>query len=249
MTAAARDFDVAGSEARRLWHEIARTGEDTVAVARASYARPGKARHRLNSIAWLAFDAQFCRDARLLAVEALGDRSSKVVEAAARALAWGWDVTLLAPMREAEARASGAARADIAAAIAAAEAGNPNLFLDRTGGGRLRLHVADHDWRALRGGLVRTARPDQAATLAEIARTTGASGRAPTQEELRAAWDNGPTCWIAGEPVAGFVVARAAGGALTVETVAATDPGTRRTLLDFAGAEARRRGLAPPRQP
>ena len=78
-----------------MWDEIARSGEDTVAVARASYGTGGNARHRFHAVAWLTFDARFSAEAREFAVELLDDRSSKVVEVASRALAWGWDVTLL----------------------------------------------------------------------------------------------------------------------------------------------------------
>jgi GNAT superfamily N-acetyltransferase len=253
LTGKARNFDVTGFEAHKMWQEIASSGEDTIAVARASYEAGGKARHRLHAVGWLAFDARFSAEAREFAVEVLADRSSKVVEAAARALAWGWDVTLLPLMRKAAAQQRRAARADIEAAIAAIEAGNPSLFLDRTGGGRLHMRVSDHNWRELRGGLIRCAQPRHAATLLGIVREASEKAipiavrdQSLEEQQLRSDIDEN-VCWIVGSPIAGWLVARGEQEDWWIKGIAVTEDGWNAgyftTLLEFAEHEARRRGF------
>jgi hypothetical protein len=253
VRANARNFDVARPEAAKMWNEIVRSGEDTVAVARASYGAGGNARHRFHAVAWLTFDARFSAEAREFAVELLDDRSSKVVEVASRALAWGWDVTLLSRMRKAAERTNGAKRADIEAAIAATEVGNPDLFLDRTGGGNLHMFVADHDWRELRGGLIRVAQPRHVPALLDIA-PEGSPHRVPlvgcepplNEQDLRALID-AKTCWIVGAPITGNLVAQMRGSDWSVESIAVTkreqDSALWWQLVGFAEQEGRRRGL------
>ena len=248
-----RNFDVASTVARNMWNEIAESGEDTVAVARASYLAGGNARHRLNSIAWLTFDVRFSSEARKFALELLQDRLSRVVEAAARALAWGWDVTLLPQMRKAAASQKGASRADILAAISAGEAGNPSLFIDRTNGGKLHMQVADHDWRVLRGGLVRNAQRRHGQSILAIARTPPKNeyphiGSQPMLDEgavLSSIEEE--NCWIVGDPISGYLLAQIKNDHWWINNAAVTQlgwsNGSFTHLLEFAEQEGRRRGF------
>lgn len=150
--AIARSFDITGFEAARLWDSVLRAGEDPVAVARASYAAGGPARHRVNATYVLIYEARRSAEARAFAVALLHDRSDKVVEFAAQALAWGLDRSHLPAMREALSRQTGAKAHHIRAAIAAVEAGNPDLFLDRKGTGCLHLRIMDRNWHAKKPG-------------------------------------------------------------------------------------------------
>lgn len=152
MNANDRNFDITGFEAGKLWDRILRDGGDPVAVARASYRAGGPARHRLNATYVLLFEARHSAEARAFAAELLDDRAQRVVEAAARALAWGQDRTRLPVMQAAADRRRGQRNTkpleDIEAAIRAVEAGNPDLFLDRRGSGCLHLSVIDKRWHA-----------------------------------------------------------------------------------------------------
>jgi GNAT superfamily N-acetyltransferase len=254
VRANARNFDVTGFEARKMWDEIARSGEDTVAVARASYEAGGNARHRFHAVHCLLFDARFSAEAREFAVEILDDRSRMVVEAASRALAWGWDVTLLSRRRKAAERANGAKRADIEAAIAATEVGNPDLFEDRTGGeNRQHWLVMDHHWREIRGGLIRVAQPRHIPALLDSA-PEGSSYRVPlvgcepplNEQDIRALID-AKTCWIVGAPITANLVAQVSGSDWSIKSIAVTereqDSGIGWQLVEFAEQEGRRRGL------
>ncbi len=254
MNAKKRDFDVTGLEAGKLWDEIVHAGEDTVAVARASYEAGGKARHRLQATAWLMFDARFSPEARDFAVELLDDRSRKVVEAAARTLAWGWDVTLLPRIRAAAERRNDAARSYIDAAIAATEAGDPNLLYNYQNGGNARISVADHGWREKRGGLLRGAQFPHVSVLLDVAREASANhgslvgNRQPRSEQEFRADIEIKACWVLGAPVGGYLVARARGKEWWIEEVAVNELGRQsgfaRQLLAFAEQEGRRRGCA-----
>ena len=253
MTAKARNFDVTYPEACGMWDVIAWSGEDTVAVARASYEAGGKARHRFNAAARLILDARYSVEAREFAVELLEDRSAEVARLASYALAWGGDVTLLSRMRKMAAERKDGAKRDIEDAIAQIEFQNQHLFPDRTTPGGLNLMASDHDWRQMRGGLIRVARPLHVPLLLGIG-PEGASSRVPlvgcepplNEQDIRALVEV-RSCWIVGAPVTGTLVAQLSGSDWLIKSIAVAeeeqDSGLAWQLVDFAEQQGRRRGL------
>jgi GNAT superfamily N-acetyltransferase len=156
-------------------------------------------------------------------------------------------------MRKAAERTKGEKRADIEAAIAATEAGNPDLFRDRTGGGRAHILVGDHEWREMRGGLIRAAQPRHIPALLDIApedsscRVPLAGCEPPLNEEDVRALVEARTCWIVGAPITGTLVAQVSGSDLSIKSIAVTereqDSGIGWQLVEFSEQEGRRRGL------
>lgn len=253
MTAKARNFDVPYAEASGMWRVIAWSGEDTVAVARASYEAGGNVRHRVHAVAFLSFDARYSAEARELAVELLADRSPRVVRIASDALAWGGDVTLLSRMRKIAAERTDGAKRDIEDAIAQIESGNRHLFPHRTTPGGRNVMFGDHDWRQMRGGLIRVAQPRHVPLLLDSA-PEGSSSRVPlvggepplNEQDIRALVE-ARSCWMVGAPVTGTLVAQLSGSDWSVRRIAVTEPkqdsGLAWQLVEFAEQQGRRRGL------
>jgi ribosomal protein S18 acetylase RimI-like enzyme len=251
MAAKARNFDVTYPVASGMWRVIAWSGEDTVAVARASYEAGGNVRHRVHAVAFLSFDARYSAEAREFAVELLEDRSPRVARLASDALAWGGDVTLLSRMRKIAAERTDGAKRDIEDAIAQVEFGNQHLFPHRTRGPNVMF--GDHDWRQMRGGLIRVAQPRHVPLLLDSA-PEGASSRVPlvgcdpplNEQDIRALVE-ARSCWMVGAPVTGTLVAQLSGRDWLIKSIAVAeqeqDSGLAWELVEFAEQQGRRRGL------